>query len=171
MKTSHVEMLALAVLVPALSIAGVVFSQVDLTNVVPKLKKDHVVQRSMPADGVAAEPLANIVKVTRADDETQKIAAAALRTQAVPPSRAAYFASILNDPQYHFRFWASEILEVQDIDGTKTVKVRTTPAITAGAAATVTGALDETYELTGDSLKLLKSEPSHGSAEVGVLTD
>jgi hypothetical protein len=117
------------------------------------------------------ERLPNLVKVSRPDDETQKIAAEALRTQAAPSSRVAYFASILNDPQYRFRRWSLEILEAAVVDGTARVKVRANPAITAGAAATVPCAFDETYELTGDSLKLLKSEPSYGSAAVGVLLD
>lgn len=171
MKTLYVGMLALVVLVAALSITGIVLSQMDDANVAAKQKKDHIAPPPAPAEAAAAEPLANLVKVSRADDETQKIAAEALRTQAVPSSRAAYFASVLNDPRYRFRRWSLEILEVKDIDGAKTVKVRATPAITAGASATVVGAFDETYELTGDSLKLLKSEPPPGSAGVGVITD
>ena len=174
MKTLCLRMLAVVIFVAVLSSPGIVFSQMNDAKAAPEQKKDHKAPPPVPAEGTVAKPLPNLVKLSRADDETQKIAAEALREQpsrSVRSIRAAYFAPILTDPQYRFRRWSLEILEAKDTAGTKTVKVRVTPVITAGASATVLGALDETYELKGKSLKLLKSESSYGSLAVGVLID
>ena len=84
-----------------------------------------------------------------------------LRSQPAPSSRVTYFASTLNNPKLRFTSWHLEILGIKAAEGTTTVQVRVNPlvATSAGQAAMVTGFLDETYELTAWTLKLLKSEP------------
>jgi beta-lactamase regulating signal transducer with metallopeptidase domain len=130
---------------------------------VAAFKIDRVLSQRRPSSTVSEvqERLPNLVKVSRPDDETQKIAAEALRTQVAPSSRVAYFASILNDPQYRFRRWSLEILEAAVVDGTARIKVRAIPIVTSRFAAitSINGCLDETYELTKGNLTLLKTEP------------
>ena len=147
----------------------VVSSQTGQTGLVLQQKKDHVA----PAQEKATKgPLPNFVKTTDAKNETQTIIAKALVTQDVPSSRAKYFASVLTDPKYQFTRWHITILDVKDSGDSKIVKVRATPQITAGVSATVSGAVDETYEWDGKLLKLLKSEPPPGCSDwVGVFTD
>jgi hypothetical protein len=128
---------------------------------VPQQKKDHVVA---PARNAAAEEpaaLENSVRLSQPADEQQAAVAARFRRQATPSIRATYFRSVLENPDFRFKRWHIDILEVAVVGGTTRVKVHAIPIVKSRFAAitSIDGCLNETYELNGESLTLLKTEP------------
>ncbi len=162
--------------VAVLASVAVVYSQLASPAVVPEHRADH-----FPAAPIELKPLGhlgNVVKFSRAGDDQEKMVADLLRSHAAPAERAANFALILNSPAYHFQGWHLEILDVTAVDGTMKAKVRAMPLITAGGSttsggrsATVVSAFDETYEINGGSMKLLKGEEVGASNCVAVIID
>jgi hypothetical protein len=95
-----------------------------------------------------------------------------LRSQPAPPSRNAHFAAVLNHPDYRFRGWQLEIIEVKSAQGSTTAKVRATPMISGSRqSATALGAMHEVYEIHNRTLKLLRSEGAGTSAGVAAILD
>jgi len=168
MKGSYFGVSLVVVVLALTCVAGMVFSQIGAPPPEAKPKLDHIIA---PAEAASPTQLPNFVRIARGDDESQKAVATALSDQAAPEGRTAYFASVLNDPQFRLSRWCLEVLDVTDSDGKKLVKVRATPQVIGRVSTTVVGALDETYELEGGSLKLLKTEVPPSSAGVGVITD
>jgi hypothetical protein len=123
----------------------------------PRPKKDHVV--APPAsDAKESGALENIVKLSKPADETQIAIAELLRKQPTPSVRATYFQSVLTNPKLPFKIWHLSIREVSIADGLTRVKVRAVPFLRT--TARVHGFLDETYEVRGDQLKLIKTDPA-----------
>jgi len=139
-----------------------VFSQVAESPRTPSRKLDHIVAppRS-PEDG--ARPEENIIKFSKAHDEGQSAIADVLRRQPTPSIRATYFQEILNNPELQFKKWHLTISEVTTVDGVTRVKVRAIPFFRS-TAPTCTTSLT-TYELRGDALKLIKTDPPVDSAK------
>jgi len=171
MKTSLVSVAALTVFVVLAAIAGVVFSQMEESPPPAQPKKDHIVATPAPAETLAGA-IENVVKPSQAGDEQQKMVADLLRSQPAPPSRLDHFASTLNNPTLNFKGWHLQILETKAAEGVTTVKVRANVRITTreGQAAMITDFLDETYELTGQTVKLLKAEPPVGPYIKAIIT-
>jgi hypothetical protein len=157
MKTSILK-IALVTYVGVLTLAALgAYSQAGDVPQGPQRKKDHVVATPASGDAKLSGPLENIVKLSRPDDETQIAIAALLRKQPTPSVRATYFQSVLTNPKLPFKRWHLAIREVSTVDGITRVKVRATPLLRT--TAQVDGFLDETYEVHGDELKLLKTDP------------
>jgi len=163
MKRSHV---VIAVFVSAVALAcvgEVVLSQVTDAPIRLLKKKDHVATGPECNSEKTPRAAQNAVKLSNARDEAQITVARLLASQADPPSRAAHFASAvstLNDVEVIFKGWHLEILNVKTVEGTPTALVRATPLVTGagGGAAILAVALEETYEVNGGNLKLIKSE-------------
>lgn len=156
MNGSLVRIGAFALLVILASIAGIVFSQMAESPEEPQQKKDHIV--APPASDVANEvgAVENVVKLSKGDDEEMAIADL-LKWQPTPSVRATYFQSVLTNPELRFRRWHLRILEVKSVEGVRRVTVRAIPLL--GSTAQVDGFLDETYEVSGDDLNLLETDP------------
>jgi hypothetical protein len=151
----------LALLGAAAFAAGTAFCQISDRLREPQRMKDHIVA---PARNTAAEEraaLENSVRLSQPADEQQAAVAARFRRQATPSMRATYFRSVLENPDFHFKRWHIDILEVAVVAGTTRIKVRAIPIVKSRFAAItrINGCLNETYELKEDSLTLLKTEP------------
>jgi len=157
MKTSILR-IAILTFVGVLALGAVAaYSQVGETPPVVLPKLDHVVANPASGDAKESGPLENIVKLSKPADEKQIAIAELLRRQTTPSIRAAYFQSVLTNPQLPFKRWHLSIREVSIVDAVTRVKVRAIPFLKS--TARVHGFLDETYEVRGDDLKLLKTDP------------
>lgn len=168
MKILQLSIAALAVLGVVLSVCAVVNSQVGGPATVAETKENHVTLPG-PTQPRPVEYLGNVVRTSQVGGEQVKTVSDLLKTTAVPSSRTAHFNSILNDPQFKLAGWSLDILEVRTTNGTITAKVRATPLVVGQQSVTVLGAIDEIYELSGETLKLIKTEAP--SPWVGVLLD
>jgi hypothetical protein len=161
MKTSLVRLVALTVLVAAGAIGAVVLSQEAEPRPKPQMKKDHIVAPRDTEEAKESRPVENKVRLSNPADEKEKAVAEQFRLQPAPSVRARYFQSILNNPDFRLDKWYLQVLDVKTVDGKTTVKVRATPLVTSrfAAATLVDGVLEETYEVSGQNLKLLKTAP------------
>jgi hypothetical protein len=127
----------------------------------PRPKKDHIVAPAQNAAAKEPAALENSVRLSQPADEHQAAVAARFRRQATPSIRATYFRSVLENPDFRFKRWHIDILEVAEVDGATRIKVRAIPIVKSRFAAitSIDGCLNETYELKEDSLTLLKTEP------------
>jgi len=168
MKTSLVRVVALTVLVAAGAIGAVVLSQEAEVRREPQMKKDHVVAPPDTAEAKESRPVENKVRLSNPANEEEKAVAEQFRLQPAPSVRATYFQSILNNPDFRLDKWDLQVLDVKTVDGKTTVKVRATPLVTSryAAATIVHGILDETYEVRGEKLTLLKTDPAVDPAVV-----
>ena len=170
MQKSRFSMSILGILAFLAIIAGVVYSQPNALGLRPLSKGEK-----MPA--VAELPpighLGNIIRTPGGDDMRQTAIARALESFAAPATRTKHFQALLNDPGYRFAGWYLEIRDIRQIDGVEVATVRATPMLTSstGTSATAVGALDETYELNGQTLKLVKSEAAGGAQPTDVIND
>jgi hypothetical protein len=159
--TASLPKLTAVALVGALGLAAVVaFSQIGESRPEPQLKKDHIVAR--PPGAEAAQPRSgeNVVALSKPGDKDAIAVASLFRSQATPSTRATYFRSVLNNPALRFQGWHLTILEANAVDGVTRVKLRAMPLVTSESAATVvSGMLDETYEVKGGHLNLVKTDP------------
>ncbi len=156
MKT-HVLRVAIVICSGVLALAAVaVYSEVPDAPKRLLPKKDHVV---VPPGSEAKDsgPLENIVKLSKPEDAQEIAIAEVLRKQPTPSVRATYFQSVLDNPKLPFNRWHLSIREVSAADGVTRVKVRAIPFLRT--TARVHGFLDETYEVRGDQLKLIKTDP------------
>ena len=141
-------------------VGGVVVSQMVEAPVAPQEKMDHI-----PPTPIAKEwsPAKSTVELSKPDDAQQVAVGRLLGAQTDPPTRASYFqhaVSTLNSKEeVVLKRWHLKIVGVNTLDGVTTATVRATPQVTAGGGAAVLATfLDETYEVNGEDLKLIKSE-------------
>jgi hypothetical protein len=139
-------------------VAAVAFSRGGESAKEPQQKKDHIVGRPATVDVTEPGRLENIVKLTKHADAQEIAIAEVLRWQPTPSVRAMYFQSVLDNPKLPFNKWHLSIREVSTADGVTRVKVRAIPFLRT--TARVHGFLDETYEVRGDQLKLIKTDPA-----------
>jgi len=137
------------------------FSEMAESPVEPQPKLDHIVAPPAARNAEESRAMQNTVRLSDPRDEQQGAVAERFAAQPAPSIRATYFRSVLNSPDFHFKRWDLRILEVKSVEGVTRVKVRATPVVTSRFAAVtrVCGILDETYEIRGGNLNLLKTNP------------
>lgn len=86
------------------------------------------------------------------DDPQQRAAAALLKKLPVPAQRIAVYANLMK--KYRFAGWCLYIADTKTVNGVTTVRVIATPRVDG---AIPTSGHEETYELTGETLKLVKT--------------
>jgi hypothetical protein len=155
--TSIIKMAFVPCVAVVTLVAAVAFSRGGESAIEPQQKKDHVVGRPATLDVKEAGPFENIVKLSKRADDREIVVARLLKSQPAPSIRATYFRSVLTNPQFRLKTWHLTILEVTNVEGVTRLKVRAKPILTSNAF--VHGFLDETYEVHGEELKLLKTEP------------
>ncbi len=145
-----------------MALAGVAqFSQTAAPPRQPLQKIGYIGPPRASSDVKESRPLENSVKLSHPDDERETAVARVLKTQEAPSDRVTYFQSVLKNPDFHFRKWGVVIHEVKVVDGVMQVEVYANPQVTShfGGATVIVDCLKETYELNGDNLKLLKTDP------------
>ena len=151
-------------------LGGVVYSQLGVPEPLPLSKGEQ-----MPPE-VTLPPvghLGNILKAPGGHELPQSAMATALKNRVAPEARTKHFQSLLNNPEFRLTGWSVEVRSTQVVNGVEVAATRVTPLITTkgGTSAVVLGFIDETYELKGQSFKLLKSETSAGSEQFAIIND
>ncbi|MHB8973598.1 MAG: hypothetical protein ACYC3X_25595 [Pirellulaceae bacterium] len=161
MKRSNITIALVAVLSVLTLVAVAAFSQMAESPQEPEPKKDHIVAPPASAEAKESSPLETIVKLSQPSDEQQRTIAEHLQSQPTPKMRAAYFRSVLNNADFRFKTWHLTIVDVKTVDSRTTATVCAIPLITTrgGTPAMVGAALYETYELSGENLNLVKTDP------------
>lgn len=157
MKTPIFKIAAVACLGVLALAAVAAYSQVAVVTQAPEWKKDHIVSPPGAGDAKEKGPLENIVKLSKPGDAQEIAIGDLFRRQPTPSIRATYFQSVLKDPKLPFKRWHLRILKVSTVDGATHVTIRAIPVLRT--TAQVDGFLDETHEVCGDGLKLIKTDP------------
>jgi hypothetical protein len=98
------------------------------------------------------------VRLWQPDDALQKTAGQLVAAQPVPTERAAHFASVLQEVD--FLGWQVDVRNAKTAEGMTTVTVQTYPLVRTreGCGASVFGALEETWEVKGQTATLVKTK-------------
>lgn len=102
----------------------------------------------------------NILRAVGGEDVLQTAIARSIKQSSAPESRMKDFDALFKNPNFRFTGWEIEIVKTERVNGVETASITAIPCITSrgGASASVGCCVNETYELQGQDLKLLKSD-------------
>ncbi len=108
-------------------------------------------------------------KLSRPEDPEQQEAARLLKQAAAPAERIVSFQKAWKE--LRFLGWQVDVREVETVDGVTTIKARVYPISETkegGLPVTLLAVVDETYQLVGGKLRLLKIEAKGSISWIGL---